>query len=345
MIQFATKRFAQGAISALVIALTGCSTEYYVTPVSDNSLSVRYEQGHAIVYSDKRFGSVQITPLGMNSDDRLGFAVAALNKGNTAANFGIENISLLQADGTPGRLFTATELEHEAKVKAGWLTFAAVLGAVGQGMAANANAHSTTSGVAYTPSGPVSYFGQSYNPAVAQEGMHEADEQFSDNMHSIHASLDESINTIQNRVLQTTTIDPGDSYGGVALVDTLSSSKFPQTFELGVNWNGEDHVFRFIVSADKSPAPEQAALEPAAENPTPIAEQPASPPPLSNVSLSLQRKQALPEGYSSHSDATNAPEAGVPAARFDQWEKAQSKPTESTSTGPSVVIQGAVSQN
>lgn len=359
MIRFSKTRTAQAVLGALLVVLTGCSTEYIVTPIADNSLSVRYDQGHAIVYSDKKFGAVQITPLGMNGDDRLGFSISALNKSGMPANFGIENVSLLQADGTPGKLFTAVELEHEAKVKAGWQTFAAVLGAVAEGAAANANAHSTASGIAYTRAGPVSYHVRTYDPAAAQEGMREAGAQLGDNLQAIKTSLNDTMTTIQNHILQTTTVDPGDSYGGIALADTLSSSKFPQTFALGVNWNGEDHVFRFVVGTDKSPSPEQTAPElaapapnatqTAAAAPAATVAQPGAQPSTAVIKASFQRKDALPEGYASHSDTSELPAASgdeTSPVSFDQWEKAQHAHSGSNSSAHhGTVISGGVSQN
>jgi hypothetical protein len=242
------KRFAGMALGALALALGGCATEYSVSPVANSAEQVRYWHGKPTIYSEMRFGAVQVVPLGVNGDDRVGFEVVALNKSGEPANFGTENISLTQQNGRPDKIFTTVELDHEAKVKAQWQEFAVALAGGLEMYAASRNSVSTTSGTAYTPLGPVNYYSSTYNPALAQANMQVAGAQMQAGLQTIAYRLDQKLSAIHGSVLQTTTIDPGQADGGVAIADELSSSQFPQQVVLHVNWLGEDHVFTFSVA-------------------------------------------------------------------------------------------------
>ena len=306
-------------IGAFALSVSGCATEYSVSPVADGSQQVRYDHGQPTIYSETKFGAVQITAMGVNSDHRLGFGVAVANKGHTPTNFGVENVSLVQADGTAGKMLTSIELVHEAKVQAGWKMFGAALAGAGQAYAASQSARTTTMGTVYTPAGPASYFATTYNPALAQQGITEAGAQTNANLGSIKADLDQTLASIHDSVLQTTTVNPGDSYGGIAIADTLSSSSYPQAVTLHVNWNGEDHAFRFNVSKGEEAVVQQA-------------NQPVPPTPLVPSSAAK-----LPYGYIAAADLppASADEQQPAMVSYDQWQKDHTPPaTHRTKASP-----------
>lgn len=318
-------------IGIAAFALTGCGTTYSIAPIPDASQQVRYERGSATVFSEKQLGAVQVTPLGVNGDDRVGFGIAVFNKSGAPANFGTENLSLVQQDGSPGKVMTSIELEHEAKVKAGWAEFAVALAAGMRAYAASQSAVSTTTGTAFTPVGPVSYYSQTYNPALAQANMEIASVETHNDLQSIQTSLDRSVSEIRDRTLQTTTVNPGESYGGIAVVDELSSSTFPQDVTLHVSWNGEDHMFRFTIAKGTAAAVQQASKP----LPAPVTTQP----------MSIESK--LPYGHVTNpepeSRQAQAPEAPAPMS-YAQWQakSGSGKPAKTSRTHQAATIVGAV---
>jgi hypothetical protein len=193
-------------------------------------------------------GAVQITPLGINADSRLGFAVAVFNKGTQPADFGVENLAVVQQDGTADKIMTSVELQHEAEVKAAWAQVAvAVIGGLAS-YEAGRHSYSITNAVVRTPYGSASIHARTYDAAAAYQAGHDIGVATGMNIASIQGSLDHTLQSIGQNVLQTTTVDPGDSTAGIAVIDALSSSSYPQDIVLHVNWNGEDHVFHFTVA-------------------------------------------------------------------------------------------------
>jgi hypothetical protein len=178
----------------------------------------------------------------------LVFGVAVFNKGKAANNFGVENLALANADNVPIKIFTASELIHKEKVKAAWQAVAVALGGAAAAYSANANAYSTTNGYVSTPYGTATYYSRTYNPAVAYAGTAAATAATGYGLISVKNSLDRAISDLRGHILQTTTIDPGGSYGGEVVADGLPKGRLPQDVILSVHWNGEEYPFRYTVA-------------------------------------------------------------------------------------------------
>ncbi|HTT97320.1 MAG TPA: hypothetical protein VMF58_04680 [Rhizomicrobium sp.] len=300
------------AVGLVAMVLSGCATEYSISPAPGAGQQIRYEQGAPTIFSEKRSAAIQVTPLRVTDDMRLAFGVAAFNKSSVPSNFGVENISVEQADGTQDKVFTSGELIHEAKVDAEWKTFAAALA----GGLASASSYSTTRGTAYTPVGAVSWSSTSYDPVQAAEIRAET----RDNIAGIRASLDRTVGNIHHQALQTTTVNAGDSYGGIVVAAKLSSGQYPQNIALHVNWNGEDHDFRFVVA--EGPPTVTRNTESAAGDVAPATSAPAT------VAAMPTSQARLQYGYTDNSggsaDAGSA-SAAAPAMSFEQWQKTNKK--------------------
>jgi len=293
---FFGKFFAFG----MAIALSGCATEYAVSPVTQSGQQVRFSRGMATTYSEKKSGAVQITALGLNSEMRPAFQIAAFNKSGNPANFGVENVSLELADGSSDKIFTSGELIHEAKVNAEWAKVGTILvGALAAG-AAHANAYSTTSGSISTPYGNASYYSRTYDPGVAYAGAAAAGAATGYGLARIQASLDETISNYSNQVLQTTTVDPSSSYGGVVVANSLSSSNFPETFAVRVSWNGDEHDFRFMVAKSAVPT--------------------APPPAPAQMPAVFTSGGGDNSGAAALNSAPNTPPRQATFVSFDQWD-------------------------
>jgi hypothetical protein len=243
------KPFAAAAAAVASALLAGCSVNYKITPTATGTQEIRYLRGTPTVFEDKSGGSLQMTPLGV-ADGRVVLGLAAFNKGTGGANFGVENLSS-DSLGNSLKVYTKDELEHEAKVRAQWQAAFAVLAGAAAAYAANQNAYSTTNGYVATRRGVATFSATTYNPAAAAIGTAAAGAATGYSLNSIKNNMDDTIAHLNGQMLQTTTVMPGDSYGGEVVLDMPKGKEWPKTIDLNANWNGQDYHFNFNVATVK----------------------------------------------------------------------------------------------
>lgn len=235
---------AIAAITAASMVVSACATSYAVTPKVGVNQEIRYLQGQATTYSDLEHGAVQVTPLGVNAQGRLVFGVAAFNETDKPSNFGIENV-VAGADGAPLRIFTHAEMERQAKNAATAALVLAVVAGAASAYAAQQNA--TTTSTYTTPRGTYSY--RHYNPLAAQLGTSIAVAGTAATTAGIASTLDATLTGLSATVLQTTTIDPDEAFGGQVTTDRVAiPSQGSLDAMLSVSWNGDMHVFHWDVT-------------------------------------------------------------------------------------------------
>ena len=228
-------------------ALASCATSYDVKPMTDASETVRYNQGAATTYFDTKDLAVQITPMGFNSQRQITFGVAVVNKTDHTINFGYDNLSMATAAGTPVAIYDRATLERQARNRA---MIAASIVAVAGGLSAAAaanDAYSTTNATLYTPHGAYAYHATTYDPAAATAGVAAATAVSGASIYAIQNRLNETIASLNGRILATTTVDPGQSYGGVIVGDRLKGA-YPQQVVVKVSEAGVEHGFRFNIA-------------------------------------------------------------------------------------------------
>jgi hypothetical protein len=234
------------------LTVSACATtgQYYVDPVAVTGQEVRYDRGTPTTYSEGEHGAIQMTPMGVHpGDGRLVFGIAAYNKGEAPGNFGVENIALATADGAPLRVFTGDQLVREAQGRANAATFAVALLGIATAVAAIDAADSTTYGSFWTRRGPVHYRTRYHDPGAAVFGTIVAGVGTGMAISSIHQSLDRTIAGIDNEILETTTIEPDQSYGGIVVADRpLAAARVPQEVLVNVRFNGDEHQFRYTLT-------------------------------------------------------------------------------------------------
>lgn len=236
---------------ALVVAsaslLAACASTYSHTPVPLQGQTVRYLQGQPTTLSEGRNSTLQVTPLGYNDAGRLAYALAVYNKSSVQSNFGVENVSAT-ALGAPVRIFTYAELERQAKNQATWAAVAVALSGASAAYAASSGPTSTST--TYTPYG--TYRTETTNRALQSAMVGAAAAGTAVSMREISQNLDNTLITLQNNVIQTTTVDPWSSYGGKIITDRVRQ---PTTTAvqagLIVNWNGEIHEFQWNITKDQ----------------------------------------------------------------------------------------------
>lgn len=182
----------------------------------------------------------------------MSLGVVAFNDSKASANLGTENVSVYTASGVPVRVFTYEQLAKEAQTAARWQAFAVALAGAANAYAASQPTTVTSYGTAYGPRGLISYSSSAtaYNPANAALANSVNAAQTSRSMGQIGATLDATLRNLGSSILRTTTIEPGNAFGGNVIIDKPKFSKGEaQALRVVVNFDGEVHEFRFSVGA------------------------------------------------------------------------------------------------
>lgn len=213
----------------------------------------RYVKGVPTLDLQQQRGAIQVRSLGFHNNRPM-FAVAFLNAGLEPVNIGLEDIHVT-ANGTPLRVFSVQELERQAKNKAWWTQFGlAMLGGLAAASAASQRdySHGTITGPYGTYRIHTSYPSLSGQLRAARI---EANTGW--NIAAVQYQLDQTIDMINNHVVQRTTVDPGESYGGLIVLDKLKVGKPPHELRLEVDWNGERYPFAYVLERPGRPLPER----------------------------------------------------------------------------------------
>lgn len=237
-------KFVAGALTLTIPAMAVAATPIALYPVKVGAESARYDRGRATVNLELPDGAVEIRPVSTGKDE-VSLAVAVFNKSGRPANFGLENIRV-RINGTPAYLPTHDQLMANARDKARDRKIATALIA---GVAA---------GAASTLSNSYSYHQRVYTP----HGSYGRTIRWEDNMpgivgataavaggavviHGIDRKLDYTLDRIDGSILQTTTVDPGNSFGGVVVVPFDRKMPLPAEIRVEIDWNGTPYMFGF----------------------------------------------------------------------------------------------------
>lgn len=218
-------------------------------PVQIGAETARYRQGVPTLHLETSTGAVEMRPLPV-SDRRLSFAVAVYNKGEAPANFGPENVWA-----SIGPTLTVDELEAEARRRAtGRKIATALVAGTIAGIASTASTHGTYYG--WTPSrrGPVPTAIHWEDNTVGVVGAAAAVGGGVMAIHGIDKRLDYTLGRLGDEILQTNTVDPGASFGGVVVVP-MARDASTKDIRVTVRWNGHDYPFAFRLSRAGEPKP------------------------------------------------------------------------------------------
>ena len=236
-------KWLAGAIIALM--LSSCATTYSFTPVDTGAARVIHGPGAPTTDLELANGGIQVTPLGVAGNGRMTFAVAAYNKLAEPSGFGPEHFAA-SADGARLQVHTYDELEGEAQKAAAWATFAVALAGAAAVYAAHDNAWQTTDTTLHTPDGAYTVSATTYDPALAAMGTAMATAATVEGMNLVGQQLDAARARLGDTILQATTIDPQQAYGGYIVV-ARPKARPPYVVEVSARWNDEDYRFRFRV--------------------------------------------------------------------------------------------------
>ncbi len=258
------------AMLACVSAPAQAAPKVVVQPIQLANESIRYNHGLATIDQFSENGSVQVRPAPMDHGS-LAFNIAVFNTGSQAANIDVSNFTL-QADAVTVNAMSVEVLEKKAKSRAAWTQVALAM-AGGLTAAAAASQRDTYHSTFVTPRGTYrsyysapSAFGQlQATAAIAATGVGIA---------AVQSRLDQTLDALGSQIVQLTTVDPDDSYGGMIVFEKIKLPKLPARVTIVVDWNGQKYPFAFQVAKPGTPAPPfkpVAISEPVPEAPPPSA--------------------------------------------------------------------------
>ena len=160
-----------------------------------------------------------VTP-GARQNGRQTFRVAIANDSKETFNFGVENIRAT-IGGVAVPVLTRERLESMAKKRAAWsMVGMAMLGGLAAAAAAS-NATRTYNSTTVTPYGVYRTRATMYDPSAAALGTAASAAGTGVAIAAIDNRLQATIENLREDIVQTTTVDPDTSYGGVIVLDKI----------------------------------------------------------------------------------------------------------------------------
>jgi hypothetical protein len=272
------------AVAAIVsLAAPAAARDLILYPVQVGPETIRYRTGIPTLNIETESGAVTITPLPLDHNHAT-FGVAVYNKGQTSTNFGIENVTAT-VNGQPIPVLSREELQRRAKSRATWSAIGvAFLSGLAAAAASTAHTTSHSYGNVRTPHGTYFWSATYRDNTIGALGAGAAVGAGAAGIVSIQNRLEYTLGTLATDVVQTTTVDPDNSYGGEVVIEKPKGVKVPYDVTVTMHFNGVDYPFTFRMAEqgrDKPPAFTDAALvtpKPApAPPPAPISPAPSQP--------------------------------------------------------------------
>ena len=225
-------------VAVALIAAPSAAETLIATPLTSEGQTIRYEQGLATVEDDLPGAGVSIMPGKQLYRGSLQFKVAVYNKSATPVNVGVENV-MVSYRNVSEPCFTVDELTKAAKKRAMWSQIGYALLA---GAAAGVQNNNTTV-TTYAPRGRV------YRTVIDRPGL--SDGQLlavAGGGAAIAVSqieLQKTVASLNDEIIQTTTLDPQTGYGGRVIARKLKGAKAGDIVSVLVTVGSEVHTFNF----------------------------------------------------------------------------------------------------
>lgn len=230
-----------GAVSTL---LAGCETTYKQVPTitaAEGASSVRFAHGNALIMSEGRLGIVWLKPVRYFRGSKVFFEVVAFNKTNQPVNFGTEDIQLRSGPDGAISVYDFDSLQHEARRQA----------------QAELMAASLQEGMDLWHADRVAR----RDPYAANRIWRDSQNRYFATDSAVNASLEDAIYAYDRVTLQTTTIDPYTSFGGVVFSPNVEVAQgASRELVANVRFAGEDHLFRLRIVPEGVSSPIQTGL-------------------------------------------------------------------------------------
>lgn len=223
---------------AALVLMTGCASapEYKMVPTADHGVGVRFAKGDAMMVSSGRLGSVMLFPVRYNNSNKLYFLVGAFNLSRDPINFGAEDVRVRLDNGEYLGVQDFDYLREEAK--------------------RNAQRELAAAWVSAGIDGVLAYQDHKESPDRFDTAYRTTTGELFASQAVIEARLLRAVRDRGRVVLQTTTIDPGSTFGGAIFTQQISIPQgAARTIDVQVNLGGEPHAFRIAMAPSGTPTP------------------------------------------------------------------------------------------
>ncbi|KAL0581802.1 hypothetical protein ABG067_008411, partial [Albugo candida] len=189
--------------------------------------TIRFDRGHPTVEDDLAGAGVRILPIDGLDHGSIQFKVAVFNKAAAPVNIGVENISAQYGDTVFGCI-TKDQLAKKAKNRAMWTQIGLAMVAGAAAAAQNNNTY-------------IDSYGRhgSYHTVIRRPGL--SDGQLATiaagggGIALTQMALDKKLLELDDEIVQTTTLDPQDSYGGRVVLQKIEKAKAGDTVTLDID--------------------------------------------------------------------------------------------------------------
>jgi hypothetical protein len=249
-------------LAGMALAGQSVAADLILYPVQLGSETIRYRTGIPTLNLETPTGSVTVTPLPLDHNHAT-FGVAVYNKGDNSTNFGIENVTA-SIGGKAIPVLSREELQRRAKSRAAWSAIGMAMLA-GVAAAAASTAHTTEHyyGNVRTPHGTYFWSSSYRDNSIGVLGASAAVAAGTAGIVGIQNRLEYTLGTLATDIVQTTTIDPDNSYGGEVVIEKPSGTSMPYDVTITMHFNGADYPFTFRMTEqgkNKPPAFTEAAF-------------------------------------------------------------------------------------
>jgi hypothetical protein len=235
------------AVALATVAVPAMAADAPAFAAASVGIETRYVRGAVTKERSDEFATVSVTPT-EGRWGRYGFTVAVFNKSGAPVNIGAENVTATLPDGTVVGVLPAAEVVRIASSRARWNAALTALAASG----GNYNSYSSSS---YSSGhvGRVNYAGNSYSSGTAYNATAAAlNRQRTDaQIGEIRAGLDNLISSVGENYFSTNTLNDGDGFAGMILVEKMKFKKAKgekkplRQIALTVNVAGRPYSFPF----------------------------------------------------------------------------------------------------
>jgi len=237
------------AITAAIF-LGGCSSHtIQLTPASDQQAI--YRDGLPALVSQKKH-VVMIRPnvRQVKGNSRPSFTVAVLNADRQPHTLFEKAISAYQFDqgkSVPLRVYSHAELVQEEQTRQTIAAVGVALSAAGRTMSASNAGYVKSTGSINTygayGSTHSTYRSTTYDPLRAQLAQNAANAQTQYDIARMKAQGENNLRLLQGTILKDNPVLPGEWYGGTVVLDPPSGSDNVKSYELSIQFGGEQHTF------------------------------------------------------------------------------------------------------
>ncbi|QBM75897.1 hypothetical protein E2E30_09015 [Sphingomonas sp. AAP5] len=241
----------------LLSASPALATNYVLTIQPAPNQVERMDNGRQVVDDVGERTTIRMMPPKGATDKRSGVRLYVTNRSDKPFNFGPANVTLKLADGTIVAMLTNDELMREERRREGWQRFGTAMAAAGRSMQASQAgtvtsygnySGNTTGTIGTTPfsatsngSGVVT----TYDPARAQMAQAAANQETQADTEAL-AQAQATNQANIDQFIQTTTVDPGATFGGPTIFNppkVVKSGNAPVALTIIVDAGGEMHQF------------------------------------------------------------------------------------------------------